>query len=206
MDRTLLRKYFIMGSQDCPPGRSPEMILQEAIKGGITIFQYREKGNGSLTGDAKIALGKRLRQICKDTNIPFIINNDSELIEVLDVDGIHVGQTDTSVTTLRKKHPKLIIGLSISNETELAASPLEDLDYVGAGAVYPTTSKSDAQTDGGLDWIRNLRSLEANLPFVGIGGITIERAANVIDAGADGVAVISAITQADDIAAAVRSL
>jgi len=206
MDRASLRKYFLMGSQDCPPGRKPVDILKEAIAGGITLFQFREKGKGSLDGAEKVALGKQLRAICRDAGIPFIINNDVDLIEVLDVDGIHVGQTDASVTVLREKYPDLIIGLSVSNAEELATSPLHLVDYLGAGAVYPTTSKNDAIVGQGLEWIRSLRELQPDIPFVGIGGITIGRAADVIAAGADGVAVISAITKAKDIPTAVRRL
>lgn len=206
MDRAILRKYFLMGSQDCPPEREPTAILKEAIAAGITIFQFREKGKGSLAGAEKIALGKQLRSICRDAGIPFIINNDVDLIDVLDVDGIHVGQTDTSVAVLREKYPDLIIGLSVSNKEELTASPLDLVDYLGAGAVYPTTSKNDAIVGEGLEWIRRLRNLQPHIPFVGIGGITIDRAAEVIAAGADGVAVISAITQADNIAKAVAKL
>src|SRR5699024_2799675 len=206
MDRASLRKYFLMGSQDCPPGREPADILKEAIAGGITLFQFREKGEGSLDGAEKIALGKQLRSICRDAEIPFIINNDVDLIEVLDVDGIHVGQTDTSVTVLREKYPDLIIGLSVSNEEELSTSPLHLVDYLGAGAVYPTTSKNDAVVGEGLEWIRRVRHLHPDIPCVGIGGITVDSAADVIAAGADGVAVISAITQADNIADALAQL
>lgn len=206
MDKSSLRKYFIMGSQDCPPGREPADILKEAIAGGITTFQFREKGVGSLGGEEKIALGKQLRTICRDAGIPFIINNDVDLIDVLDVDGIHVGQTDTSVALLREKYPDLIIGLSVSNEKELAVSPLHLVDYLGVGAVYPTISKSDAIVGEGLAWIRRLRHLHPDISCVGIGGITVNRAADVIAAGADGVAVISAITQAENIPDAVAKL
>lgn len=78
MDIPILRKYFIMGSQDCK--RDPEEILREAIGAGITAFQYREKGYGSLQGDAKVKLGKKLRQICADRQIHFFINDDSKLL------------------------------------------------------------------------------------------------------------------------------
>src|SRR5690625_7869605 len=85
MPKQYVRKYFIMGSQDC--SRNPEDILAEAIHGGITAFQYREKGVGALKGDKKIALAKTLRSLCKKHDIPFFINDDVELIEMLQVDG-----------------------------------------------------------------------------------------------------------------------
>ena len=90
--RRYLRKYFIMGSQNCD--RDPEEILLEAIKAGITAFQFREKGKGSLDGEAKVELGKKLRELCRNYDIPFFINDDVELATTFDVDGIHVGQDD----------------------------------------------------------------------------------------------------------------
>src|SRR5699024_2284501 len=94
--KQLLRKYIIMGSQNCIE-RTPEVILKEAIEGGITLFQFREKGKNSLVGEHKLALGNRLRQICKQNNIPYIVNDDNELVEQVKADGIHDGQEDLPV-------------------------------------------------------------------------------------------------------------
>lgn len=204
MRLALLRKYFIMGSQNCE--RDPAEILQEAIAGGITAFQFREKGHGALHGEEKIELGKQLRAICKQHHIPFFINDDVDLVKTLAVDGIHVGQDDESATSLRKKYPNLLIGLSVSNEMELKGSPLDVVDYVGAGPVFPTETKEDAKKAVGIKWIKTLRQKYPQLPIVGIGGIHENNAAEVIAAGADGVAVISAITKADDIIKVVRTL
>ena len=202
--KKLLRKYFIMGSQNCE--RDPEVILQKAISAGITIFQFREKGIGSLSGEEKISLGKRLREICRENGIPFIINDDVELVEILDVDGIHVGQGDTSVEVLREKFPDLYIGLSVSNVEELRNSPIDLVDYVGAGPVFATSSKEDAKQPVGVEWIRYVRKKHPELPIVGIGGINESNAKQVIEAGADGVAVISAITKSKDIEKTVHNL
>lgn len=199
-----LRKYFIMGSQNCE--RDPEEILREAIAAGITVFQFREKGTGSLSGEEKIQLGKRLREICRNDGIPFIINDDIELAELLDVDGIHVGQDDTDVEVLREKFPDLYIGLSVSNEKELANSPIHLVDYVGAGPVFATSSKEDAKKPVGIEWIQCLRKKHPELPIVAIGGINESNAHQIIEAGADGVAVISAITKSKNIAETVRNL
>lgn len=202
--QTYLRKYFIMGSQNCT--RDPEVILQEAIAGGITAFQYREKGRGSLQGKAKIALGKRLRQICREAQIPFFINDDVELIEVLDVDGIHVGQEDLSPLELRNMYPHLQIGLSVTNEAELRQSPLAAVDYVGAGPIFPTTTKEDAKQAVGLTWIRTLRKQFPELPIVAIGGIRPDNVQDVLAAGANGVAFISVVTNATNVEQVVKSL
>lgn len=204
MNPSLLRKYFIMGSQNCH--KDPEEILIEAIEAGITIFQFREKGPGSLKAEAKINLGKKLRQICATNNIPFIINDDSDLVDLLEVDGIHVGQSDQSVELLRKKHPDLLIGLSISTKTELKQSNLDLVDYIGVGPIYPTRSKVDAKKAIGTGWITQLKNKYPDLPIVAIGGITENNALHVMKAGADGVSVISAITQSDNIKKTVNNL
>jgi|SRR5690625_1892151 len=193
-----------MGSQNCI--RDPIDTLTEAIKGGITAFQFREKGRNALRGDAKITLGKKLRTICKENNIPFFINDDVELIHVLEADGIHVGQEDTAVTDIRKEFPNLLIGLSISNETELKKSPVQVVDYVGAGPIFVTNTKEDAKYAVSPSWIYSLRERYPNLPIVGIGGITIENANQVLHAGANGVAVISEITMSNNIQQTVRLL
>ena len=199
-----LRKYFIMGSQNCD--RDPVKVLQEAVSAGITAFQYREKGDGALTGKAKLELGKQLREICASHQVPFIVNDDIELVEPLSADGIHVGQDDLSVKEIRRMFPDKIIGLSVSNIHELEQSPLSFVDYIGAGPIYHTSTKSDAKSVVGVQWIETLRAQFSNLPIVGIGGIDTHNAPLVIQAGADGVSVISAITKAENIRDAVEKL
>lgn len=204
MNKQLLRKYFIMGSQDCT--RDPVEILEIAAKSGITAFQYREKGYGSLKGKEKLELGKKLRAVCKRYHIPFFINDDIELANALDVDGIHVGQDDQPVEKVREEYPHLLIGLSVSNWNELNNSPIHLVDYIGAGPIYPTSTKTDAKAAVGVAWIKAIRHQFPDLPIVGIGGIQTDTAAYVIEAGADGVAVISAITQAANIQACLEKL
>lgn len=199
-----LRKYLIMGSQNCE--HDPVHILQEAIDAGITSFQFREKGANSLTGEDKLMLGKKLRALCKNSNVLFFINDDVHLAKELDVDGIHVGQDDISVTELRKSFPNKIIGLSVSNDEEVNYSSLNLVDYIGAGPVFSTTTKEDAKASMGIKWIRKLKFEFPHLPLVAIGGITINNAHEVIEAGADGVSMITAITHSDNIAQAVNKL
>ena len=144
--------------------------------------------------------------MCQDHNVPFFINDDIDLVDVLNVDGIHVGQGDMSVEEIRKRFPNKIIGLSISNREELTQSPIDLIDYVGAGAVFPTLSKEDAKDAVGLQWIETLRKELPSLPIVGIGGITTDNAHKVLEAGADGVSVISAITKADNVKCVISKL
>lgn len=202
--RAYLRKYFIMGSQNCKT--DPVEVLKEAITGGITAFQFREKGEGSCTGEAKLALGKKLRKVCLQHDIPFFINDEIDLVELLQVDGIHVGQDDIAVREIRRLYPNLLIGLSISNKRELRNSPISMIDYIGAGPIYATKTKADAKDVVGVEWIMDLRAQFPNLPIVGIGGINTANAHHVIEAGANGVSVISAITKADNKTEAIKAL
>lgn len=204
MNRELLRKYLIMGSQNCH--RDPREILLEAIEAGITMFQYREKGEGSLSGRDKNKLGQDLRRICRSYSIPFIVNDDVELVDLLDADGIHVGQDDETVIKVRKKFPYKIIGLSVSNVDELKKSPIHLIDYVGAGPIFGTATKKDAKKPVSVKWIQYLRDQYPNLPIVGIGGINESNSIEVMNAGADGVSVISAITKSDHIFETVQKL
>jgi thiamine-phosphate pyrophosphorylase len=208
MDNTLLakklRKYFVMGSQNCK--QDPVETLKLAAKAGINAFQFREKGIGSLTGEKKLELGKKLREICWEYGLMFIVNDDIDLVEPLEADGIHVGQEDHSVHEIQKLLPDKIIGLSVSNPEELAQSPIQIVDYLGAGPIFGTKTKADAKEPVGVEWISTIRRQYPTIPLVGIGGIDITNAHQVIDAGADGVAVISAIANAPNIASAVEKL
>ena len=199
-----LRKYLIMGTENC--SRNAVDILREAIQGGITAFQYREKGDHSLRGYENLELGMKLRKICSKNDVLFIVNDDRDLVVPLEADGIHVGQSDRKVDQLRAEFPDKIIGLSVSEEEELMKQSLEEVDYLGAGPVFPTATKRDANPVTGTKWIRSIKVSYPDLPLVGIGGITEENAHQVIEAGADGVAVVSAVTQAANVEQAVRNL
>lgn len=196
-DKKQLRKYFVMGSQNCV--RAPGMLLEDAARSGITAFQFREKGPGSVFGGDKIRLGKRFRDICKRYNIPFIINDDVELIDAFEADGIHLGQQDARIEEIRERYPDLIIGLSVSNMEEATSPGAELADYFGAGPVYWTATKVDAKQAVGTEWIKQLREHFPDKPIVGIGGIKPDNAQEVLAAGADGVAVVSAITRARNV-------
>jgi thiamine-phosphate pyrophosphorylase len=192
-----LRKYLVMGSQNCK--RDPHVILKEAIEGGITAFQFREKGPGSLTGKEKLELGIKLRDTCKAHDVLFFINDDLDLAKPLEADGIHVGQDDEHVEKVRELFPDKIIGLSVSNTAELRQNPIDKVDYLGAGPIFSTQTKKDAKPVTGTEWVDYLKQCYPEIPIVGIGGIHPSNAATVIESGASGVAVVSAITQSSDI-------
>ncbi|UOR10927.1 thiamine phosphate synthase [Halobacillus amylolyticus] len=199
-----LRKYLIMGSQNCQ--RDSVAILEEAIAGGITAFQFREKGPNALEGEEKLELGLKLRQLCRKHHVLFIVNDDSVLVEPLEADGIHVGQDDMDVEDLRSTFPNKIIGLSVSSEAEVRNSAIDVVDYLGAGPVFGTSTKVDAKAPVGVEWITSVKAMFPDMPLVGIGGITAQNSRSVLVAGADGVSVISAVTHADDVRSVVEQL
>ncbi|MFB5677979.1 thiamine phosphate synthase [Paenibacillus terreus] len=187
-----------MGSVNCA-GRNPVTVLREAIAGGVTMFQFREKGAGSLTGQAAYELARELQAVCREAGVPFIVNDDVDMAAVLGADGIHVGQEDAPAASLRSRlGHEAIVGVSAHSVEEAGRAIADGADYLGVGPMYPTLSKSDARPVQGPLLIQELRSHGITIPLVGIGGITPEKAPPVLAAGADGVSVISAISQAEE--------
>lgn len=215
MNREILKLYFVAGSQDCRhlKGDAAEHlleILQQALQAGIRCFQFRDKGEYSLESDpiAQKALAQACQQLCQRYHVPFIMNDMVELAYELGADGIHVGQGDQSIIDIRKHCPKeIILGLSINT---LAQAKLWNdviaVDYFGVGPIFPTQSKNNHNPPVGLDFIQMLRQNQIDKPIVAIGSVKPQHVATLRQNGADGVAVISAITQATNISASVTQL
>lgn len=203
-DKASLKVYFICGTQDIPESKSIKEVVKLALESGITMFQYREKGNGALTGNDKVETAQQLLELCHTYNVPFIVNDDVTLAENINADGIHVGQNDMKVTAFAQKFKNKIIGLSISDVNEYQQSDLTDVDYIGVGPMYATNSKKDANLPVGPEMIPKLRSYIEDFPIVAIGGITVDNTKEIIQAGADGVSIISAISKSDNISNTVR--
>lgn len=191
----LLQVYFIMGSNNCQ--EDPLQVMKEALDGGVTLFQFREKGEGALKGEERLQFAKKLQILCKEYGVPFIVNDDVELAVELDADGVHVGQDDEGITVVREKMGDKIVGVSAHTIEEARFALENGADYLGVGPIFPTNTKKDTKAVQGTNGLRHFRDEGIKVPIVGIGGITIENAASVIEAGADGVSVISAISLAD---------
>lgn len=194
--REALKVYFISGSINCL--KDPVKVLEEAIDGGITIYQFREKGTGALEGSKKYDLAKELQSLCRRNGIPFIVNDDVELALELDADGVHVGQEDEPVEEVRKKIGDKILGVSAHSLEEVDSALKNGADYLGIGPIFPTSTKEDAKAAAGTRLIEELREKGYQIPIVGIGGISAENARSVINAGADGVSVITAISHSQN--------
>ncbi|MCP3740122.1 thiamine phosphate synthase [Rossellomorea sp. BNER] len=188
-----LELYFVMGSVNCD--RDPREVLTKALEGGVTMFQFREKGDHCLDGDDKVELAKDLQKICQRFGIPFIVNDDVELALLLDADGVHIGQEDEDIEEVRRKIGSKILGVSAHNVEEAKRAITFEADYLGVGPMFPTTTKADIRKVEGPSVIKKIRTAGITIPLVGIGGINENNAPEVIQAGADGIAIISAISR-----------
>lgn len=163
--------------------------VRTALRGGVTVLQYRAKDKSP---DVCRAEGAELKLLCRSFGAAFIVNDDVQLAIELDADGVHLGQDDSTVKSARKMlGAGRIIGKSTHNLGEALQAEQDGADYIGFGAMYPTSSKNVTQIAGttGLAEIRE----RIRIPVVAIGGITTSNACRVIDAGADALAVISSV-------------
>lgn len=206
MDKTKLQLYFIMGTPNVGE-QDPVTVLEATLKGGITAFQLREKGEGALVGAELKEFAQQCKALCQKYHALFIINDDVELALEIDADGIHIGQEDGVVTEVRKQiGPDKILGVSTNTIAEALAASDAGASYIGVGPLFETKSKADANPVVGPELIGEIIEQLPGLPIVGIGGITERKASRVIQAGASGVAVISAITDDEDIEEATRRM
>ncbi|MGG1661206.1 thiamine phosphate synthase [Brevibacillus sp. NRS-1366] len=201
-DRDLLRKkmgvYLVIGTQDCgfSLDRTVE-IVREALSGGVGTLQLRDKGS-KLNAKERFELGRQLQALCRKHDTLFFVNDDVELAVRLQADGVHVGQDDMQLREVREMvGPKMYIGVSTGTADEALLAQKDRVDCIGVGAMFATSSKADAGEPIGPEGLAAIRAaVGRELPIVGIGGITLDNAKAVIEAGADGVAIISAISRA----------
>ena len=182
--------------------------IAKRIAGSATLVQLRDK-HGSTRQLVEEA--RELTMVLAPLDIPLLINDRVDVALAAEADGVHIGQDDMSPADARLLLGKTaIIGLSIKTVEQAKAAPLELLDYVGIGGVYGTTSKEDAKTPIGLSGFnavaQAIRARDPKFPICGIAGINQSNAADVIMQGADGVAVISALSMAADPTVAARDL
>ena len=186
-------KLYLVTDRDLSLGRSLEEIVREAVAGGVTIVQLREKD--AATGEF-VELGRRLMSLLKPLGVPLIINDRVDVALAVDADGVHIGQSDMTYADARRLlGPDKIIGLSVENFEDLEAANKLDVDYIGISPVYGTPTKTDTAEPFGLEGLRKAVEMSVH-PTVAIGGMNVATVGEVIGAGADGVAVVSAICSA----------
>ena len=169
-------------------------IIEEAIKGGTTIVQLREK-TASTKEFYQLAL--KVKEITSKYDVPLLINDRIDIALAVDSDGVHIGQDDMPADIARKIIGKdKILGVSASTVAEAKKAEADGADYIGSGAVFPTATKDDADSVSKLQLKEIVHSID--IPVVAIGGITLENADTLKDTGIAGFSVVSAIMSADN--------
>jgi thiamine-phosphate pyrophosphorylase len=189
-------------------GRPLVDLTRMVVAGGATLIQLRDKHGATRQ---MIEQARAIKAALAGSGVALVVNDRVDVAQIAGADGVHVGQEDMRVEDARwLLGPNAIIGLSVKTAAMANAAPLEHLDYVGVGGVYATTSKDNPDKPIGVDGLREIvaafRARKHSLPICGIAGIEAGNAAAVIEAGADGVAVISALSMKPDPEAAAREL
>ncbi len=181
-------------------GRDLPALLEAVLAGGCRLVQLREK---TMPLVELFPLAQKLNRRCREAGALFVVNDRADLALAADAGGLHVGQDDLPALEARRLlRPGMILGVSTHDEAQARRAVADGADYVAVGSIFPTATKAGFQLVG-PDLIRRVRSV-VPVPLVGIGGITADNAPAVLAAGADGVAVISAICAAPDPEAATR--
>ena len=183
-------------------GRTLHSVVKESLDGGVTFVQLREK---QLDEAHFMEEAKDLQALCREYNVPFIINDNVDIALAMDADGVHVGQSDMEAGDVRAKlGPDKIIGVSAQTVEQAILAEKHGADYLGVGAVFPTGSKDDA-TEGPHETLKAICEA-VSIPVIAIGGITQENVYTLAGSGICGIAVISAIYAQPDIKKAAENL
>ena len=194
---------YLVTDRPLSRGRDIEWIVEEAVKGGTTIVQLREKDCSTAEF---VAIASRLMQRLKPLGIPLIINDRIDVALAVDADGVHIGQSDMPYDVARRLLGNdKIIGLSVETMDEVVEANALDVDYIGVSPVYSTATKTDTLQPFGLEGLRRAAELSRHR-IVAIGGMNSSTIGDVIACGIEGVAVVSAIVSADSPCDASRKL
>lgn len=200
MSPALASPLYVILDAGAARGRDLATVLDAVLAGGCRVVQLRDKTHAP---GPLLALAVPLRRRCREAGATFIVNDRADLALALEADGLHVGQDDLPAAVARRLLPPgMILGVSTHDEAQARQALREGADYVAVGSIFPTGTKTGFQLVG-TRLVRAVRP-EIPVPLVAIGGITEANAAEVIEAGADAVAVISAVCGAADPEAATR--
>ncbi|MFW5862023.1 MAG: thiamine phosphate synthase [Spirochaetota bacterium] len=175
------------------PLESMEKVVAEAVAGGVSCVQFRDK-----ISDAGIMIKTAfsLKRILSDYNVPLIINDRVDIAMAVDADGVHLGQRDIPAEIAKKiMPPEMILGISVESVDDALRAESLGVDYIGVSPVFSTPTKTDTAETVGIEGLKAIRNA-SSLPIVAIGGINTSNAALVLQSGADSIAVVSAIMSA----------
>jgi len=193
--------YVIIDSQALK-GRSQAEVTRQALRGGARVIQLRDKQHSRRE---LLPIAQEMKKLCAQCQALFIVNDYLDLALAVDADGLHIGQSDLPLPAVRRELPiDKIVGCSTATLAQALQAQSEGADYIAVGPIYPTPSK-ETPSLAGLDTLRRINQ-EVSLPLVAIGGINKDNMAPVLAAGANAVAVISAVLGAQDAETASREL
>lgn len=195
---------YVITDRKMAGGRDYLQIVREVLLGGVRIIQLRDK---ETPFEDLVKVGKKIKNLTAEFGATLIVNDNPYLAREIDADGVHLGQTDMPVDIAREIVGKdKIIGLSTHNYRQISqAMMMEEVDYIGIGPIFPTTTKKSEYPPVGLKILRWAVE-NCSLPFVAIGGINKENITQVLSTGTRLIAVVSAVMSAPDITTAVREL
>lgn len=177
--------------------------VEDAILGGVTIVQLREK---NLSYKEFLKIAKELKKLTDKYNIPLIINDNIQIAKEIDASGVHLGQSDENIEKAKKILGKnKLIGISVGNEKEAREAISLGADYLGIGTIFYTKTKKDIKTPIGIEGLKKVVT-NITIPCVAIGGINKKNIKEIMQSGVDGVAIISDILEKDDIKKASEEL
>ena len=183
-------------------GRRLADQVEEALKGGVTFVQLREK---DLDEERFLEEAREIKELCGRYQVPFVINDNVDIAQAVDADGVHVGQSDMEAGDVRRKlGPDKIIGVSAQTVEQALRAQEHGADYLGVGAVFPTGSKADA-VEVSHETVKEICEA-VDIPVIAIGGITADNVKELAGTGICGIAVISAIFAQKDIEGAAQNL
>lgn len=193
----------VLTAHEWSRGRDTLSVAAAALEGGATIIQLRDK---QASTRQLVEEGLALRRLTRERGALLFINDRIDVALAVDADGVHIGQDDMPGQLARRMlGPGHILGMSAGNQVEAEAAIEAHADYISIGSIYATRAKADAGAPIGTQFLRTLAA-QTNIPLVAIGGITAQNVAPVLQAGAIGVGVITAIVSAEDITAATRAM
>ncbi len=199
-----IRGLYVIIDPDACGGRDPLEVARQALLGGAKMIQWRDKRREK---GVQLAEARALAELCKEHGALYIVNDHVDLALGVAADGVHVGQGDLPVKVVRGLVPaSFVVGASTNNVDEARAAEAAGASYVAVGSMFPTGSKEPERTRAATpELLREVKAV-VDVPVVGIGGIDASNIGEVVAAGADAVAVISAVCGAEDVKGAARLL
>lgn len=203
MPRPIDYSLYLVTDRSLALGRELVEVVAAAVQGGVTVVQIREKGASSREF---LALAQALKGVLDPSGIPLIVNDRLDLALACEAAGVHLGQEDLPCDIARRLlGPDRLLGVSVSTPEEARQAERAGAVYLGVSPIFVTPTKWDTPAATGLDGLRAIRAVTA-LPLVAIGGLSAANAGEVVAAGADGIAVVSALMAATDPREAARTL